>query len=377
MKPEPQFKAFPLASAPLYTRWWTAGAVLLALVGGGGVLLRPFLEARVAALLGASLLLLWLLLLLARTLYYRLNRHLAQAYDEEVQCQQRRWWAWHRQQVALSEALLLGPLGSEDGQWRRVLAGKEAPPQAVAVGAGQALRLLQVFGSEPAERELQLARLLVQSWRVQRGAEPVPQPWRCYWQGSAEAWLAFREQMALDFPDLELPVQPEPWQGIASLEAIIDGLRSAADDACVLCAGSQSSVPTREARLPAGEAAVLWLLGKDGEVRLARGEWLAADQDEPAAVAQRAQRQSRLDEPPEACVGFTPREDVPMEGFEWNLSQYRQDDYWGELQGLQPLVALTLAACLARQHGNPCAWLAADPQHSLALGIVSVDDASS
>lgn len=91
MRPEPSFEPLPLARPPLYTRWWIAGAVLLALVSGGGGLLRPFIEPREAALLGAGLLLVWLLLLLARTLNYWLNRHLAQAYHEEVQRQGHRW----------------------------------------------------------------------------------------------------------------------------------------------------------------------------------------------------------------------------------------------------------------------------------------------
>lgn len=377
MRPEPQFRPFPLARAPLYTRWWIAGAVLMALVGGGGVMLRPFIEPRLAALLGACLLLVWMLLLLARTLYYRLNQHLAQAYREEVERQHQRWWTWHRQPVALIEAVLIGPMGSSFAQWRRVLAGKEAPPLPSQEGAGAALRLLQVFGGEAAERERQLAQLLVQAWRQQQPEEVTVKPLRCYWQGSPSAWEAFAGQLALDFPGVQLPAQPELWQGLASMTAIIDCLHGAAEDARVLCAGCQSTVATAGAALPAGEAAVLWLLGTSGDVRFARGEWLSAGAEEPAAVARRAQRQSGLEEAPETCVSFSPPEGLALEGLEWNLPHHRQDAHFGELQGLQAMVTQTLAACFARQHGKPCAWLARDPQHDLAMGIVSADETTS
>lgn len=376
MKPEPQFQPFPLASPPIYARWWTAGAVLLALVGGGGVMLRPFVEPRVAALLGAILLLLWLLLLLGRTLYYRLNRHLAKSYAEEVEQQRQHWWAWHRQHVALVDAVMIGPLGSTFAHWRRVLGGKDAPPVPLQEERGRALRLLQVFSRNVSERERQLAKQLVQTWRLQKGEEPVPQPLRWYWQGSSSAWVAFTEQMALDFPNLSLPLQPESWRGLSSLDSIVTELQSKVDDAWILCAGSQSTEPKAEARCAAGEAAVLWLLGRSGGALFSRGEWLDAGHDEPAALVRRAQQQSGLEEAPAICVNFSPPDELVLDGTPWNLQQHRQDDYFGELGGLQAMVTQTLAASFAQQHGEPCAWMASDPEHTLAFGIVSPDDAS-
>ncbi|WP_160287341.1 hypothetical protein [Pseudomonas knackmussii] len=376
MKPEPHFAAFPMANPPSYSRWLATGSTLLALVGGGGVLLRPFFEPRVTALLAAGVLLAWFLALLVCTLSFRLNRHTAQCYREETQQVSQAWWAQHRRQVALVESVLIGAAGTTDLHWRRVLAGKGSPPSVQEESGGQAIRLLQVFGADLVERERQLARQLATTWQQQR--EPIVLPaLQCYWQGSPAGWSAFVQQMAQECPDVQLPEHPEPWQGMASLDAIIERLHGAPAEARILCAGCQSSASSRDARLPAGEAAVLWLLGTQGGVRFTSGERFAAEQEDLAEVALRAVRQAELEKPAEACVAFSQPEVTQLGELGWPLNQHQQDAYWGELEGLQAMVVQTLAACHAEQHASPCAWLASDPDHTLALGVVQPDDASS
>ncbi|MNY50708.1 hypothetical protein D3C86_1862350 [compost metagenome] len=60
----------------------------------------------------------------------------------------------------------------------------------------------------------------------------------------------------------------------------------------------------------------------------------------------------------------------------WNTSQNLQDENFGALASLEAMVVQTLAAWHAQQHAEPCAWLANDPHHTLALGIVEADDSS-
>lgn len=239
---------------------------------------------------------------------------------------------------------------------------------------GATIRLLQVFGDEVAERERHLANLLVLQWQAQQPEPLALQPLACYWQGSLATWQAFVEQMTKCFPEVRLPEQPEPWQGIRSLDSIIDRLQGAPAEARILCAGCQSSPPGPESLLPAGEAALLWLLGPEGGVRFSRGEWFDADTEHLVTVAERALQQGQLTAPPQCCVSFSQPGVPGLSAHGWNTSQYRQDANFGALGSLEAMVVQTLAAAYATQHQVPCAWLANDPHHTLALGIVEPDD---
>lgn len=375
MNAAPRFAAYPEASPPAYGRWLAAGTSLLALVGSAGVMLRPFIEPRVAALLACIVMLVWLLALLVRTLYYRMNRHNAYLYGEEVAQIERIWWARHRQQVGVRDCLLLGAVGSTSEHWQQVLARQQRPLEPTQEGEGSALRVLSVFGTDSAEREIQLARLLALQWREQLPVSLNTVPLACYWLGSAEAWQALREDMAEHCAELRLPAQAETWQGQKTLESIIERLQRAPEDARILCAGCRSLPAEKDAALPAGEAAVLWLLGNPGQgARLGRGEWYAEGAEPLAEVAARACRQGHLSEPPEVCAAFSQADLPELEALDWRLAGQSLDAYWGRLGDLQAMVLQTLAALHARHQGKPCGWLAKDPAHTLILGIASPSD---
>jgi hypothetical protein len=112
-------------------------------------------------------------------------------------------------------------------------------------------------------------------------------------------------------------------------------------------------------------------------VRLSRGEWFAADAESLASVAERASQQSELKSSAPVCVSFSQPDMPPLSVMDWNTRQHLQDANFGALQNLEAMVVQTLAAWYAEQHGVPCAWLANDPQHTLALGIVESDHADS
>ena len=377
MNTAPEFAAYPVAPAPVYSRWLAWCVALLVLSGSAGVALGSFIEPRTAVVGGALAVLVWLLALLLRVLYVRFNRHNALCYAEAAQQAGEVWWKRHREKVALIESVLLGATCSTSQHGRRLFSPDHQPPAPAKTDEGQTLRLGQVFGKEVAERERNLAILLALQWQQQRTEDSAFEPLRCYWQGSMAAWQAFVEQMARCSAQVQLPEQPEPWQGMQSLDAVIDQLQGAPATARILCAGCESSPLQQESRLPAGEAAVLWVLGPEGGVGFSRGEWFAADTDSLPAVARRALQQSELAAPTPICVTFSQPEVPDLSASGWNTRQHVQDANFGALESLQAMVVQTLAAWYVEQHQVPCAWLANDPHHTLALGIVHPHDSNS
>ncbi|MCX2900637.1 hypothetical protein [Pseudomonas mandelii] len=324
----------------------------------------------------ASVFILWLLAFLLRVLFSHFNLHNAQCYGETAKKIEDAWWASHRQKVSLREAVLVGGACSSPEHRKHLFNPDHQPPVPQSTEAGAAIRLLQVFGEDTAERERQLAMLLVLQWQVQREETVALQPLTCYWQGSAAAWQGFVEQMTKCFPQVELPDEPEPWLGNQSLNSIINRLQGAPAEARILCAGSQCSPAGLDSRLPAGEVALLWLIAPKGGVRLSRGEWFDASSELLPTVASRAQQQSDLQAPPQFCVSFSQPDEPHLPAQGWTISQHLQDANFGDLERMEGMVAQTLAASYVEQHQVPCAWLANDPHHTLTLGIVEPDDST-
>lgn len=377
MKVAPEFASYPQAQPLRYPRWVAGGAGLLVLLVNS-VLFGPWkgYEPMVVISAAVSVFVLWLLLFLVCVLFYRFNRHNAQCFAETKQQIQQAWWARHRQNVGLVDTVLLGPACSKPEDRHSLFNPDHKPPKPKELPKGKALHLDQVFGDESAERERKLAALLVLQWREQLAEPLVLRPLSCYWQGSFEAWQAFVEQMAKSCPQVLLPERAEPWQGIDSLDAIVDQLQGASAEARILCGGCQSLQIPQGGHLPAGEGAVLWLLAPRGGVRLRRGEWHTAEVESLTSVAERALQQSALDDPPTLCVSFSQPDVAGLSDIGWNTRQNLQDANFGALGDLEPMVVLTLAASHALHHGKPCAWLAHDPHHTLALGVVEPDDPS-
>ncbi|MDR0277392.1 MAG: hypothetical protein LBJ37_05870 [Paucimonas sp.] len=370
MKPAPLFKPWPLRPPPRYLHWMVGGLVVLALVGCAGVLLRPFME-RWLPVIGFYAVALWLLAFLVRILFFRFNRHNAECYGDAARKVEARWWNRHRQRVALLDMVLIGPACSVPEHRADLFRSESRLPLPNDADGGKVLRSRQVMAKGQVAREGQLARLLAVQLREQR-VEPFARPFlRCYWQGSPEAWNLFAEEMGRCF-QVTLPQQPSPWQGLDSLDALIDVLQDADDDALVLCAGCESVAAGKEGEAPAGEAALLWLLGKTGGVRISRGEAFVADKDALPDVAERALRQCHLEAPTKTCTSFSP---LPAD-LGWSPLQPAPIANFGELRQLEGMLALSLAAAHTQLNATPSAWLARDPSCTLALGVVTPDDSS-
>ncbi|CNM02306.1 hypothetical protein [Yersinia proxima] len=372
MRPQPTFPAYRHARPPTGKRWLATGATVLLLTGGIAALLRhPEAGYGQVVMVIGFITVLSALVWGLRVLFYRMATHNAQLYHHEVKQVQQQWWARHCQHIALTEAVLIGPAGTTLTQWQRLINRDHRQPDVRIESGGKALRLLHSFAVDITEREKHLAKTLVLQWREQHQGPLAITPLRCYWSGSVASWLVFSTQMALSFPDVVLPAHPVVWRGEESMTEIIDELTHSAPESFFLCAGCCSLPASHESRLPAGEAAVLWLLGQTGKVQFSRGEVYNPSPDESiVAVAQRALDQSELTQPPDTSFLFSqpPIPDLNETG--WNVTQHVQDLNWGELAEIESMVAQTLAAFFAEHHAMPCGWLARDPNHTLALGIV-------
>jgi len=374
MKPAVATTPYPEVSAPAYTRWLLAGAVLLGMLVSGTVALRSLIEPPLLMLTAIVVVLLWASALSLRVLRYRINRYNAQCYDQAIAFEHQAWWARHRQKAGLLQSVLVSPVCAQPEQVTALFEADAAPPVVSPSLQAPAIRLAQVLSPEGSARECELAVLLALKWQALRDGAQALQPLSCYWQGSAAGWQAFREQVALGSPEVILPEEPLSWEGLQSLDVIIDHLHAAPAGTRILCAGSQSTVPDSAQRMPAGEAAVLWVLGKTGLVMLPRGEWFAGGAESLAAVAERALEQSEMRAPAAACASLSQPGEQDEPALLWRVKAQRQDANFGALGGLEALVMQTVAAWYAEQHGTPCAWLASDPDHALTLGIVTLDD---
>lgn len=310
----------------------------------------------------------WLL----RQLYYRIALHHAQFYAQWVEQERQAWWAQHQQTFALSETVLLGPVGCEANHWKALIAREHQAPEEKNEAGGRTLRLVHSFVSDPDAREQQLAGMLIRQWLAQRGDADFPRLSRCYWQGSELAWRAFCQPMAESMPTFTLPAVPEKWQGEASLSAIAAQINDPHEDRLILVAGCQSLQASSDAARPAGESAVLWLVSREGPARITRGETYDAGQGEDLIkVCERAMRQSKVTSPPDPCMVFTQPHAPELAQSGWNIMQYLQDANWGDTGQMEPLIVVTLAALYTAKYNQPCGWIARDPQHTLALGIVT------
>lgn len=377
MRPVPTHPPYQTACVPDGKRWLSVCALLLLLSGGGMALLLPAAGAGwMAALgmMGAVVVMMggcWLI----RQLYYRVSVHNAWFYDRLAEQQQQAWWVEHQQYFVLSEVVLSGPAGANPPDWLNLLKREHQVPDVRNEENGRALRIARMMVDQAEQREAWLAKVLVLQWQVQRISLSLPLLQRCYWQGSLLAWRAFCAQMQVTFPDVVLPDEPEEWRGEESLSALATAACTLPADEAILVAGCHSVTASFSSALPAGESAALWLVSHDGPVCLTRGEvYDSVRQETITAVSGRAEQQSELENPPEVCLLFSQPALPELIQTGWNVNHHVQDLNWGNPGDMEMLIVLTLAAIYASHYQQPCGWIAKDPLHTLALGIIKPYD---
>lgn len=269
------------------------------------------------------------------------------------------------------DVVLIGPAGAELFDWLRVIKREQPVPPVRQEASGKVMRIARTFSSDLIEREKQLAQMLVLQWKQQRKDEPAIFPEKFFWLGSDEGWQAFVTQLSACFPGMKTPEIPERWQGEETLSLLAEVFGDGERQGVFLVAGCQSLSPSSDAFRPAGESAVLWVVGSHGDVSLTRGEfWGSSDVEPLQQIVSRAEKQSELDESPDTCVLFSHPSQPELAGCGWNVTHNTQDDYWGEPGKLDALIVISLAAMSAKSEVKPCAWIASDPLHTFALGIV-------
>ncbi|EPG9045683.1 hypothetical protein PGN83_09310 [Klebsiella aerogenes] len=364
---------YKTATPPHNGRWLSVGAGMT-LISGGGAALMPA-EARGGALITVAIvsaMLLVLIIWMLRLLYYRLSVHYTQYYQRLIDFDHQTWWARHQYSVGLVETVLLGPVGCEPERWQTLLKREHQPPKEKLESGARALRLIHSDIVDIDLREQQLARMLAQQWLAQRGEHQLPGLSGCYWQGSEPAWREFCAELRKRCPTAQLPHMAEPWQGEASLSEITARINESGDECFILVAGCQSVAATADSARPAGESAVLWLLAREGEARLTRGEvYEGAAVENIQQVCQRAMQQSGAERPPDPCIAFTQPQIPELAQSGWNSNQLLQDENWGETGQMEQLITIALAAIFARRFQQSCGWIARDPRHPLSLGIVT------
>ncbi|UDQ79064.1 hypothetical protein LJN55_16555 [Erwinia rhapontici] len=370
MRALPEFPLWKTATPPASKKWLAAGSLLTLLAGGSAALL---LKGESGSSMIFTLMLLALaitgVLWLCRLVYYRASLHHATTWQQAVAHEHHLWWEVHQSTLALREILLIGPAGSDESDWKHVLGREQRPPEQEQEPGGKALRIARTFSSDVVAREQQLACSLVLLWQKEQ-SEPVSSFAGVFWLGSEPAWQAFRSQMVASFPEVALPTEPEIWNGEETLSRMAARLKQDKGRQFLL-AGCQSCAASSGRRLPAGESAVLWRVAAEGPVVMPRGEVFSAlTPDALKDVCQRALKQSDIDDAPDACMLFSHPELPQLAETGWNVTHHLQDSYWGDVGNMQPLIVISLAAIQARHQQQPCGWIATDPQHTLALGIV-------
>nr|WP_246864795.1 hypothetical protein [Citrobacter freundii] len=372
MRPLPEYPPYRGARPPDGKRWLSAGALVVLLCGGSGALLHPAgssVGLIIKGMAGAVVLMgvLWLI----RLLYYRMSAHNARYYEQLVEQQQQAWWEQHQHRFALNEMVLLGPAGTDTPHWLRLLKREHRVPEIKNEPTGKALRIGRTLVDTVAEREALLAKMLVLQWKAQRADASLPHLWCCYWQGSLNAWRAFCTQMQVSFPDVVLPEKPEAWQGEETLSALAATAQTLPETEAILVAGCHSIAASFNSEQPAGESAALCLVAQKGQVSLTRGEvYDLAGKAVLTAACERAEQQSELEKPPDACMLFSQPTLTALAQSGWNVTHHVQDLNWGNPGDMEMLIVLVLAALYAKNYQEPCGWIAKDPLHTLALGII-------
>lgn len=366
MRPLPEYPPYQVASPPYGVLWLSVSLIVVVFSGIGALILQPV--GNVVGIVSCGSAIVMVMLWMLRLLYYRLSVHYAQYYYRLVSQYQQEWWTEHQLHFTLSDVVLLGPSGSTNTHWWRLLKHEQRPAEVKNEANGKALRVARTLVEPAHEREVQLAKMLVLQWKEQRLHAGLPDLRCCYWQGSRRAWQAFCAQMQAAFPTVGLPAEPRLWRGeqsLAEFAAISDTLAS---NEAILVAGCHSLMASFYSVLPAGESAALWLVGKGGSVCLTRGEvYDVTDKETLSETCSRAERQIGLEEAPDACIMFA---QPTLSGCGWNITRHRQDAYWGNCGEMEMLIVIALAAISAEYFRRPCSWIARDPQHTLALGIV-------
>ncbi|MCY1438226.1 hypothetical protein D9M71_544180 [compost metagenome] len=120
----------------------------------------------------------------------------------------------------------------------------------------------------------------------------------------------------------------------------------------------------------AGEAAFAWIVSHTPASYLKRGEYLLPDKNEkPGELCAQIQRYAGLEAPPGASLAMDASSMAAFVEGGWPANEHLLEAHWGELEGLAPLIGMSLALLHSASSGQPCGWMSRDEEQRLAIGM--------
>jgi hypothetical protein len=366
----PQYPDYVEPGTPRWRRWWLALLVLWGAQSGLLLTLWPDGRPRLELWLWSAILpLAWLLVLSLRVLVWQVGLVNRDAYQQTLDEALRRWWLRRSAALPVDLVLLLGPAGDVQVYFQDLMAATLKPqPETDAKGVRLRCQAARSTGEQRATGlGRHLARLALAS---PERAERWPHLRGLAWIGDAGSESAFVEALAA--ADVKLPDTRWRLDSLDDLDALIDAFPKVCPEEGdgLLCAGVVSLEQAEEGELP-GEAGFLWVAGRQGALRVHRGEYLLPEKHESVGeLCAQMQRYAGLAEAPADCLALDAASAEAFVEGGWSGTQHQLAEYWGALGELSPFVGMSLAAMQAAGSGQACGWLGKDGAGRLAMGVV-------
>lgn len=368
----PEYPDYVDPESPRWRRWWLALLVLWGAQAGLLLTLWPEGRPRLELWLWSALLpMAWLLVLSLRMLVWQVGLINRDAYRDTLDQARQRWWRRRSAALSVDQVVLLGPVGHTQEDFQRLMAGVSMPHPMVGLeGQPSCLRypVSLVGGTDRAP--MLATNLAGLALALPDRSERWPRLCGLAWVGDANGEAVFVQ--ALTAAGVTLPETRWRLHSLDELDALIDAFPKACSDEAdgLLCAGVVSRDQAGEGEVP-GEAGFLWVVARNGPLRLHRGEYLIPEKNESAAeLCAQVQRYAGLSEAPVDCLAL---DAASLEAFVeggWPAAQHQLAEYWGALGELAPFVGMSLAALQATESSKPCGWLGKDEAGRLAMGVV-------
>jgi hypothetical protein len=355
---------------PRWRRWWLALPLLWGVQLAVLLTLWPENQPRLELWLWSAVLPLgWALTLALRVLPWQLGLFNRDVFRRTQHDNTQRWWRWRSLGLPVEQVLLLGPAGDDQEHYQRLMENTPLPPSPATSDAAPPGRRCPVILGKTVERAPALAQHLA---RLVLGLDALSERWpklrAIAWVGD-EAGLAAFEKMLEDNgtapPKVRLPLQD-----LADLDELIDIFNHECrkPDDWLLCAGVVSMQSAEEA-VPPGEGGFVWLVSRQGQQLLHRGEYLLSETNEPPAdLCAQMQRYAGLQTPPPTCLAMDQASQEAFVGG-WSAVEHQLAGHWGALAQLAPFIGMSLALLQAKEAGQPCGWLSQDADKRLAIGV--------
>ncbi|WP_431221854.1 hypothetical protein ACQ86O_15480 [Serratia sp. L9] len=193
-----------------------------------------------------------------------------------------------------------------------------------------------------------------------------------YWFGALESGQLFRQYLVEQ--GWQLPMTFSAIENIDDLDQVIDRFHHypQQQNARLLCAGVHCSPPSDKSGV-VGEAGFAWIAGHAGKVISGRPERQDKADETPVRLAEHVMKSAAMKDMPEHCLALQKSVAEELQQSGWPTLDHILEVFWGELQGISPFVAMSIAVFQSRENQQPCGWLAQDAQRKSIIGVITID----